>query len=62
MIDHRRPLPDDLDALMQIISGKASDFESTQRLISCNLVEDFDGTALLTLREIRAAELLSSAD
>jgi len=30
-----------------------------QRLITCNLVEEFDGTALLTTRGIKAASLLS---
>jgi hypothetical protein len=62
MITHRRPLPDDLDALMQIVSGRVADSETMQRLVSCNLVEEFDGTALLTLRGIQAAALLSSTD
>jgi hypothetical protein len=55
-----RPLPDDLDALMQIINGRAADAHTMQRLIDCDLVEEFDGTALLTLRGIDAAALLSS--
>ncbi len=58
----RRPLPEDLDALMQIISGKAANAQTMQRLVHCDLVEEFDGTALLTLRGIKAAALLSSSD
>jgi len=60
--DARRPLPDDLDALMQIISGRAADLQMIQRLVNCDLVEEFDGTALLTLRGIEAAAALSSAN
>jgi hypothetical protein len=30
-----------------------------QRLITCNLIEEFDGTALLTTRGIEAAALAS---
>ena len=60
--DARRPLPDDLDALMQIISGRAADLQTIQRLVNCDLVEEFDGTALLTLRGIEAAAALSSAN
>jgi hypothetical protein len=30
-----------------------------QRLITCNFVEEFDGTALLTTRGLEAAALLS---
>jgi hypothetical protein len=58
----RRPLPEDLDALMQIISGKAANSQTLQRLVNCNLVEEFGGTTLLTLRGIKAAALLSSSD
>jgi hypothetical protein len=57
----RRPLPDDLDALMQIINGRAADSHTIQRLVDCDLVEQFDGTALLTLAGIEAAALLASA-
>jgi hypothetical protein len=31
-------------------------------LVTCNLVEEFDGTALLTVRGIEVAALLSSPD
>jgi hypothetical protein len=62
MTDDRRPLPDDLDALKEIISGRAADPQIMQRLVMCNLVEEFDGTAVLTARGIEAAALLSSPD
>jgi hypothetical protein len=57
----RRPLPDDLDALMQIINGRAADSDTIRRLVDCDLVEQFDGTALLTPSGIEAAALLASA-
>jgi hypothetical protein len=53
------PLPDDLTALKQIISGKPAD---PKAMINCSLVEDFDGTALLTARCIQAAARLVPAD
>jgi hypothetical protein len=59
MTADRRPLPDDLKALKEIIGGKPADSQTMQRLITCNLVEEFDGTALLTIRGIKAASLLS---
>jgi hypothetical protein len=59
MTADRRPLPDELDALREIISGKAADPQTMQKLVTCNLVEEFDGTALLTARGIEAAALLS---
>jgi hypothetical protein len=58
----RRPLPDELEALKEIISGKAADTHTMQRLVACNLVEEFEGTALLTNRGIEAAALLSCPD
>jgi hypothetical protein len=59
MTDDRRPLPDDLNALKEIIGGRPADPQTMQRLIKCNLVEEFDGTALLTARGVEAAALLS---
>ena len=59
MIADRRPLPDDLDALKEIIGGRPADPQTMQRLVTCNLVEEFCGTALLTTRGIEAAALLS---
>jgi hypothetical protein len=59
MTSDRRPLPDDLDAFMQIISGIAVDSHTIQRLVDCDLVEEFDGTALLTTKGIETAALLS---
>jgi hypothetical protein len=59
MTADRRPLPDDLNALKEIIGGRPADPQTMQRLITCNLVEEFDGTALLTIRGIEAAALLS---
>jgi hypothetical protein len=57
MIADRRPLPDDLDALKEIT--RPADPQTMQRLVTCNLVEEFCGTALLTTRGIEAAALLS---
>jgi hypothetical protein len=57
-----RPLPDELDALKEIISGKAADPDTMRRLVACKWVEEFDGTALLTARGIKAAALLSCSD
>jgi hypothetical protein len=59
MTADRRPLPDDLNALKEIIDGRPAGPQTMQRLITCNLVEEFDGTALLTTRGIEAAALLS---
>jgi hypothetical protein len=53
------PLPDDLSALREIIGGQPADPETMQRLVTCNLVEEFDDTALLTVRGIEAAAELS---
>ena len=60
MTADRRPLPDDLKALKEIISGRAADPQTMKRLVLSNLVEEFDGTALLTVRGVEIAELLSS--
>jgi hypothetical protein len=59
MIADRRPVPDDLDALKEIIVGRPADPQTMQRLVTCNLVEEFCGTALLTTRGIEAAALLA---
>jgi hypothetical protein len=59
MTADRCPLPEDLNALKEIISGRPADPQTMQRLVTCNLVEEFDGTALLTDRGIEAAALLS---
>jgi hypothetical protein len=56
------PLPGDFDALKEIVNGRAADLQTMQRLVRCNLVEEFDGTALLTARGIEAAASLSSTD
>jgi hypothetical protein len=59
MTADRRPLPDDLNALKEIIGGRPADARTMQRLITCNLVEELDGTALLTSGGIEAAALLA---
>ena len=59
MTADRRPLPDDLNALKEILGGRPADAQTLQRLITCNLVEELDGTALLTTRGIEAAALLA---
>jgi hypothetical protein len=53
MTADRCPLPDNLKALKDIIGGKPADSQTIQRLITCNLVEEFDGTALLTIVVLR---------
>jgi hypothetical protein len=62
MTADRRPLPDELDALKEIVRGRVADPQTMQRLVACNLVEEFDGTALLTTKGIEAAALLSCPD
>jgi hypothetical protein len=47
---------------MQIISGRAVDSNTIQRLVDCDLVEVFDGTAVLTIKGVETAALLSAAD
>jgi hypothetical protein len=54
--------PDDLAALKQIIDGEPADPQTMLKLINCNLVEDFDGTALLTVSGIHAAARIVSGD
>jgi hypothetical protein len=62
MTADRRPLPDDLDALKEIISGRPADLYTMQRLVNCNLVEELNGTALLTAAGIRAAALIAATN
>jgi len=62
MTGDRRPLPNDLNALKEIIGGRPADALTMQRLITCNLIEEFNGTALLTVRGIEAAALFSPTD
>jgi hypothetical protein len=62
MNNNRNPLYDDLAALKQIIAGKPADPLTMQNLISCNLVEEFDGIALLTESGIQAAARIVDAD
>jgi hypothetical protein len=49
------PKPDNLCALREIIKGRPADSMTMQRLVVCNLVEEFNGTAILTERGIKAA-------
>jgi hypothetical protein len=58
MSPSRRPLPEDLTALKKILSGIPADEQTMKRLVNCNLVEEFDNTALLTEGGIRAAARL----
>jgi hypothetical protein len=51
-----------LDALKEIVNGRAADPQTMQKLVTCDFVEEFDGTALLTARGIKAAASLSSTD
>jgi hypothetical protein len=48
-----------LNALKEIIGGRLADAQTVQRLITCNLVEELDRTALLTSSGIEAAALLA---
>jgi len=60
--NYRPPSDDDLQALKEIIAGRAADPETMKNLVTCNFVEEFDGTALLTARGIKMAKLLSSTN
>jgi hypothetical protein len=60
MSQKRSPLPEDLDALMQIVGGKAADSQTMKRLTECDLVEELDGVSLLTSLGVEAASLLST--
>jgi hypothetical protein len=59
---NRRPLTEDLTALKEIIGGIPADSRTMKRLVACNLVEEFDGTALLTVNGIQAAARLVPTD
>ena len=58
---NRRHLPEDLTALREIIGGKPADPQTMKRLVTCNLIEEFGGTALLTASGIEAAARLVRA-
>jgi len=45
--------------LKEIIGGRPAEPQTMQKLITCNLVEELDGTALLTSSGIEAAALLA---
>lgn len=62
MKSNPQPQPNDFRALGEIINGKPADRSTMKRLVDCNLVEEFDGTALLTESGIRAAEVLTQTD
>jgi hypothetical protein len=49
------PKADDLYALREIMEGKPADPCTMQRLVACNLVEEIDGTAILTKYGIETA-------
>ena len=54
-MEANQPHPDDISALKEIIDGKPADPLTVGRLVSCNLVEELNGTAVLTDRGIQAA-------
>jgi hypothetical protein len=62
MNNNRNPQLDDLAALKRIIGGKPADPLAIRNLIDCNLVEEFDGIALLTVSGIQAAARLVPSD
>lgn len=50
-----QPSPADLRCLKEIVDGRRADRAAIERLKSCRLVEEFNGTALLTERGVQAA-------
>jgi hypothetical protein len=58
----RLPQPDDWSALKELIGGRPVDRRTLQSLITCNLVEKFNGTALLTVSGIEAAARLTTTE
>ena len=55
MKNEEQPMPDDICAFKELIDGKPADPVTMQRLVTCCLVEEIDGTAILTKYGIEAA-------
>jgi hypothetical protein len=49
------PKPADIRALKEIIAGTPADPMTMKQLMTCNLVEELDGTAILTDKGLQAA-------
>jgi hypothetical protein len=55
MKNEEQPMPEDICAFKELIDGSPADPVTMQRLVVCNLVEEIDGTAILTESGIKAA-------
>ncbi len=57
------PKAPDIRALKEIIAGTPADPLTMKQLMTCNLVEELDGTAILTDRGLQAAvRLMETTD
>lgn len=52
------PKAEEIAALKDIIDGKPADSLALKRLVTCNLVEELNGTAILTDKGLQTAERL----
>ena len=55
MNNEEQPMPDDICAFKELIGGNPADPVTMQRLVTCCLVEEIDGTSILTKYGIEAA-------
>ena len=55
MKNEEQPMPDDICAFKELIGGNPADPVTMQRLVTCCLVEEIDGTSILTKYGIEAA-------
>jgi hypothetical protein len=55
MKSNDNPKPADIRALKEIIAGTPADPLTMKQLMTCNLVEELDGTAILTEKGLQAA-------
>jgi hypothetical protein len=55
MKNEEQPMPDDICAFKELIDGKPADQVTMRRLVTCCLIEEIDGTAILTKYGIEAA-------
>jgi hypothetical protein len=58
MKNEEQPMPDDICAFEELIDRNPADPVTMQRLVTCCLVEEIDGTAILTNYGIEAAKQL----
>jgi hypothetical protein len=61
MDEKQKPEPSDLAAFKEIVGGKIVDLSTLRRLAECELVEDINGTTVLTDTGVEVAMKMSSA-